>query len=239
MKIRLLSDLPIYDTADATEPAEQLSADTVFEMNANIQGANRHEVILPDGRRKYISAEGMKEGVNALFFSLFTVGKFGAVVKVFAQPDALSPVIAELNYGEAFERKGLATELNGRQWYPVGLRDGRSGYIDGTEPKFVDHGAEVRIEDNSSHQSREGVVKNHKLRRFDVWRSTPRQDAVFEMKLWGIWCGVLVVTIGVLTAAMSIGVLYVVLSALLLFGGYGFVQSVIKYRKSLHTPSPQ
>ncbi len=248
VKARLLGgELPLYDTLDATEPSEQFSGDSVVEVDAAKQGENRHQIILPDGRRKYISAEGL----NVLHkVSLWKVAQF--VVKVFTQPDASSPVIATLSYGDSFEQVGQVTQLNGREWIPLGLRDGRSGYIDRDRGrlKIVLRGIQVRIEDDSTHQSRQWVDKDHKLVPFDDWSRTPRQDAVYYMKIGGICCGIgLVVIIGAMFAgcdkdyccsgvilwacAIYNGFLYVIFWGMVLCGGICFLSGVHDYLKVL------
>ena len=237
IKMRLLGDeAPLYDTVDATEPAGQLSEALVFEMNAATQGENRHEVILPDGRRKYI-----EEGGRCLPISLWTAAQFG--IKIFAQPESFSPVVATLNYGDPFEQTELATELNERRWVPVGLLDGRSGYVDGTTVKVVRRGIEVRIEDDISHQSRQWLVNNHKLAPFDdAWRRTPRENAVRDLVFGGIWCGAgVALAIGANSAIanMNTRILYGLVCAsayyigliLALYGACTVLAGVLKYPK--------
>jgi hypothetical protein len=121
-------------------------------------------------------------------------------------------------------------------------------------------GVQVRIEDDSTHQSRQWVDKDHKLVPFDDWQMTPRQDAVRAMVNGGICCGVgLVVTIGAMFAGCGIAgcgkyacsssvmgwvcavygsVLCVIFWGLVLIGGICFLSGVCGYLKSLRDARP-
>lgn len=227
VKVRLFGgDVPTYDSADATEPSGHLSDQTVVEMKGKKEGEQKLQVILPDGRRKFIP-----DDAKCLQMALWTVAS--SHVDVFTQPDASSPVIATLSYGTLIEQDGLKTQLNGREWIPVGLRDGRSGFVD-ARLKVVSHGSQVRIEDGIGNQGEQWLLKDGKLVPFEKRQKTPREAAVRNMALGGVWCGVgLIVTIGTLSAATSGGGVYVIFWGPVLYGGIRFLRGVFGYLGSM------
>jgi len=154
-------------------------------------------------------------------------------VKVFTQPDAFSPVIATLSYGAMIEQSGLKMQLNGQDWIPVGLRDGRWGYVE-AKLKVVSHGSQLRIEDGSGSQGTQWLLKDKKLRPFAKRLKTPREAAVRNMVLGGVWCGVgLTVTFVTLSAAMDSGGYYLVFWGPVVYGGIRIVRGAYGYLKSL------
>jgi hypothetical protein len=227
VKVRLLGgDVPFYDAADATEPAGHLRGEPQLEMAAKKEGENKLPAILPDGRRKFIP-----EDVKVVRMALWAVASNR--VKVYAQPDANSPAIASLNYGDLIEQSGLKTQLNGQEWIPVVLGDGRAGYVD-AEVKVVSHGAQVRIEGGLGNQGAQWLLKDGKLVPFDKRQKTPREAAVRNMAFGGVWAGVgLIVTIVTLSAAESGGGVYVIFWGPVLYGGIRFLRGVFGYLKSL------
>jgi hypothetical protein len=227
VKARLMGgDVPIYDAADATEPTGSLRDQTVVEMTAKKNGEQKLQVILPDGRRKYIA-----DDAKCLQMPLWAVASNR--VMVYTQPDAFSPVIATLNHGDLIEQDGLKTQLNGQDWIPVGLRDGRSGFVD-AKLKVVTHGAQVRIEGGTGSQGTQWLLKDNKLVPFDKRQKTPREAAVRNMAFGGVWAGVgLIVTIVTVSSAMDSGGYYVVFWGPVVYGGIRFLQGVFGYLKSM------
>ena len=224
--LRLGGGVPYYDSADATEPSGHLIGEPVVEMTAKKDGELNLQAILPDGRRKFISAD-----VKALQIPLWTVASRG--VRVYTQPDANAPAIATLEHGALIEQSGLKIELNGLAWIPVDLRDGRSGYVD-AKLKVVSHGAQVRIEGGADNQGAQWLLKDGKLVPLNKRQKTPRDAAVRNMAIGGAWCGVgLVVTIATMSAATSGGGYYVIMWGPVLFGGIRFLRGAFGYMKSM------